>query len=340
MTSQAGQTTTWTREDDENPDAMHGITGKGMDGEAWVDIQAKTFTNWVNLKLKERNLQIESIMTDLKDGVKLCHLVEIVGGISVGRFAKMARMRIQQFDNVNMALDAITKKLEIPLVNIGAGDIVDPNPNAILGLIWSLIQKYAILLSRAELMGWLRCMIGRETKFNKPVTNITTDFNDGKALCALVNACADEEEIDMKSLPNDKVACLTVGIETARDKLGIPELVSAKDMARDDLDELSMLAYLGQFHKLRPDGPAQLPRSAGFTEGLYVEVSRGPESSTERIDKGGNNQGLQITPLMFGDGSAYEIKIMWKGQLLTGAPLSVANTVPQASHQRKSTQRL
>ncbi|KAI7053447.1 hypothetical protein KC319_g22841, partial [Hortaea werneckii] len=45
--------------------------------QAWVKVQAKTFTKWLNNKLTARNVQVNDIVTDLSDGVILIHLLEI-----------------------------------------------------------------------------------------------------------------------------------------------------------------------------------------------------------------------------------------------------------------------
>ena len=56
-------------------------TGKGGDGIAdrgWVEVQKKTFTNWVNDKLKETDRQVEELKDDLKDGVTLISLLQVL----------------------------------------------------------------------------------------------------------------------------------------------------------------------------------------------------------------------------------------------------------------------
>lgn len=40
----------------------------------------QVFTNWVNLYLGKRDLQVKDLKTDLSDGVLLCNLMEIISG--------------------------------------------------------------------------------------------------------------------------------------------------------------------------------------------------------------------------------------------------------------------
>ena len=49
-----------------------------VEPEAWVKIQKDTFGNWVNDKLRVLDLEVNDLKKDLKDGVKLCKLVEVL----------------------------------------------------------------------------------------------------------------------------------------------------------------------------------------------------------------------------------------------------------------------
>ena len=111
---------------------------------SWINIQKKTFTNWINSKLKQKNVaNIAKIETDLCNGEKLIQLLEIIGDESLGRYTKNPRMRLQSIENMNTAL-AFIKKRGVPLTNIGAEDLVDGNEKLILGLIWSIILRFSI----------------------------------------------------------------------------------------------------------------------------------------------------------------------------------------------------
>lgn len=44
----------------------------------WVDVQKKTFTNWINDRLKETDRRVEDLETDLEDGVTLIKLLELL----------------------------------------------------------------------------------------------------------------------------------------------------------------------------------------------------------------------------------------------------------------------
>jgi hypothetical protein len=52
----------------------------------WEAMQTKTFTAWVNMHLAKRGKKIESVLTDLGDGVSLIHLLEIIGEGTIPKF--------------------------------------------------------------------------------------------------------------------------------------------------------------------------------------------------------------------------------------------------------------
>ena len=110
----------------------------------WEEVQAKTFMKWLNTKLALQDIPpMTSLVRDLADGVLLIQLMEIMGGVSLGRYYKSPRMRVQMAENVNKALDFI-KSRGVVLTNCGAEDVLDGNGKIILGLIWTLILRFTI----------------------------------------------------------------------------------------------------------------------------------------------------------------------------------------------------
>lgn len=95
------------------------MSEKHLDAE-WKRIQKKTFTRWCNEQLKVLPKQVlEELTTDLSDGVKLILLLEVLSQKRLGRYNKKPRVHAQKMENVQMALDFISKKERIKLVNIG-----------------------------------------------------------------------------------------------------------------------------------------------------------------------------------------------------------------------------
>lgn len=73
-------------------------------------------------------------------------------------------------------------------MNIGNVDIVNGNLKLILGLIWSLIVRYQIGRSkfppRKLMLAWLQAALPQ-----CKVANLTSDWNSGVLLSALLDYC-------------------------------------------------------------------------------------------------------------------------------------------------------
>ena len=84
----------------------------------WVEIQRKTFTNWINEQLSVSGRAIQDIENDFCDGVNLVALVESLQFKKIGKVIPNPTGRIQMIQNVALACKAIVED-NIRLVNIG-----------------------------------------------------------------------------------------------------------------------------------------------------------------------------------------------------------------------------
>ncbi|KAI7374775.1 alpha-actinin-2, partial [Hortaea werneckii] len=222
--------------------------------QAWVKVQAKTFTKWLNNKLTARNVQVNDIVTDLSDGVILIHLLEILSQESLGRYAARPKLRVQRFENVNIALDFI-KSRKIQLTNIGAEDIVDGNRKIVLGLIWTLILRFTIsdindqgLSAREGLLLW--CQRKTACYDEVEVRDFSGSWNDGLAFCALLDIHR-PDLIDFDNLDkSDHRGNMQLAFDIASKEIGIPDLLDVEDVC--DVakpDERSLMTYIAYwFH--------------------------------------------------------------------------------------------
>lgn len=220
----------------------------------WVKVQQKTFTKWLNSKLKARNVEIQDLIYDLSDGVVLIHLLEILGQESLGRYASQPKLRVQRFENVNKCLDFI-KGRGIQMTNIGAEDVVDGNSKIILGLIWTLILRFTIsdineegLSAKEGLLLW--CQRKTACYDEVEVRDFSTSWNDGLAFCALLDIHR-PDLIDYDSLDkNDHRGNMQLAFDIASKEIGIPDLLDVEDVC--DVakpDERSLMTYIAYwFH--------------------------------------------------------------------------------------------
>lgn len=109
-------------------------------------MQVKTFTRWCNARLAVQQVTVEDLSTDLCDGVKLIVLLEVLSQKRLGKFNKKPRMHAQRMENVEIALQFITQKEKIRLVNIGNAPYVIQIPSPCLHVHFVRTQGAVTLL--------------------------------------------------------------------------------------------------------------------------------------------------------------------------------------------------
>lgn len=85
----------------------------------WKRIQQNTFTRWANEHLKTVDKFINSLETDLSDGLKLISLIEVLSGKRLPKHNKKPTFRSQKLENVSVALRFLEHDEGIRIVNIG-----------------------------------------------------------------------------------------------------------------------------------------------------------------------------------------------------------------------------
>lgn len=93
------------------------------DDAQWKRIQQNTFTRWANEHLKSINLNINSLESDLSDGLRLIALIEILAQKQMPKYNKRPTFRSQKLENVSVALKFLENE-GIRIVNIGKGFVM------------------------------------------------------------------------------------------------------------------------------------------------------------------------------------------------------------------------
>ncbi|KAM9327227.1 filamin-B [Gastrophryne carolinensis] len=245
------------------------VTEKDLAEDApWKKIQQNTFTRWCNEHLKCVNKRIGNLQTDLSDGLRLIALLEVLSQKKMYRKYHLRPTFSQmQLENVSVALEFLEKE-NIKLVSIDSKAIVDGNLKLILGLIWTLILHYSISMPvwedegdeevknqtpKQRLLGWIQNKIP-----NLPITNFSHNWQDGKALGALVDSCAPGLCPDWESWdPSKPVDNAREAMQQADDWLGVPQVIAPEEIIHPNVDEHSVMTYLSQFPKakLKPGAP-------------------------------------------------------------------------------------
>ncbi|CAH8565845.1 unnamed protein product [Schistosoma bovis] len=228
----------------------------------WKIFQKNTFTRWANEHLKKTDLLIEDLETDLSDGLRLVALVEVLSGHKFRHINKRPTFRTQKLENVTTVLRYLEETEGLRLISIDSSHIVDCNLKLILGLIWTLILHYSISVPliadeenvlqddrnqtqgpKQRLLSWVKQKLPII-----PIRNFTTDWNDGIAIGALVDACApglcpDWPHWDQQNPLRNATEAMTA----ADDWLSIPQLIRPEEMIDPNVDEKSMMTYISQF---------------------------------------------------------------------------------------------
>uniref|UniRef100_A0A336M1N6 CSON010354 protein n=2 Tax=Culicoides sonorensis TaxID=179676 RepID=A0A336M1N6_CULSO len=239
----------------------------------WKRIQQNTFTRWANEHLKAVDKNIGSLETDLSDGLRLIALIEVLSQKRMNKYNKRPVFRSQKCENVEIALKFLERE-GIKIINIDSSDIVDCKLKLILGLIWTLILHYSISMPmwdgdetpqnghgptpKQRLMHWIQNKVP-----DLPIGNFTNDWNDGKAVGALVDAVAPGLCPDWPSWnPKDALQNATEAMGLADDWLNVRQLLKPEDLVNPAIDEQSMMTYLSQYPnaKLKPGAPVR-PRA-------------------------------------------------------------------------------
>jgi len=251
-----------------------GPAAVGQSGGDWVENQERAFTRWSNAKLAPRGIEIKKLTTDVCDGIALINLLEVCTGKSVGRYNKKPNLKMQKLENCTIALNFL-KEQGVKLVNIGPEDIVEGREKLILGLFWSIILRYQIAgedgdgsgagsgsaaggkggngngsgnneaNAKLQLLRWVQSRIPQYA-----IKNFTTDWRDGRAICALVNSfdrtvCTGHEIMN----PHEAVYNARQGIDAAT-VMGVPRIVEAEEMTSNNNDEHAMMTYLSCFRDM------------------------------------------------------------------------------------------
>lgn len=203
----------------------------GLLDPAWERQQRKSFTSWCNSHLRKAETQIENIEEDFRNGLKLMLLLEVISGETLPK-PDRGKMRFHRIANVNKALDFIASK-NVKLVSVGAEEIVDGNVKMTLGLIWTIILRFAIQdievgssTAKEGLLLW--CQRKTAPYKNVNVQNFHNSWKDGLAFCALIHRHR-PDLINYNELSReDTVKNLTLAFDIAERELNIPKMLDAE----------------------------------------------------------------------------------------------------------------
>ncbi|GFQ96041.1 alpha-actinin [Trichonephila clavata] len=225
---------------------------EGLLDPAWEKQQRKTFTAWCNSHLRKAGTQIENIEEDFRNGLKLMLLLEVISSETLPK-PDRGKMRFHHIANVNKALDFIASK-GVKLVSIGAEEIVDGNVKMTLGLIWTIILRFAIqdisveeMTAKEGLLLW--CQRKTAPYKNVNVQNFHLSWKDGLAFCALIHRHR-PDLLDYSKLTKDNpIHNLNLAFDVAEKYLNIPRMLDPEDINSTPMpDERAVMTYVSSYY--------------------------------------------------------------------------------------------
>jgi len=245
--------------------------------DGWVKVQHKAFGRWVSMHLAKKNIEaVTQLDQDLQDGLKLIALLEILSAEPFPhKYNKKARMRIQKMENLGVALKFISDS-GVKLTNIGAGDIVDGNLKLVLGLIWTIIQKFVIadisleeLTAKEALLLWCQRKTEPYEKVN--IKEFKASWSDGLGFLGLIHRHRPDLVPNPDTLDkNDHAGNLELAFSVAQEKLGIHRLLDVEDM--EVPDERSVITYVSEYYRVFSSNQKQ--EIAGRRVGKLIALTK------------------------------------------------------------------
>ncbi|XP_012864683.1 PREDICTED: alpha-actinin-2-like [Dipodomys ordii] len=223
-----------------------------------------TFTAWCNSHLRKAGTQIENIEEDFRNGLKLMLLLEVISGERLPK-PDRGKMRFHKIANVNKALDYIASK-GVKLVSIGAEEIVDGNVKMTLGMIWTIILRFAIQdISVEETSAKEGLLLWCQRK-TAPYRNVNIqNFHTRQAPARRRGGAL---PVSQEPTCDDPIGNINLAMEIAEKHLDIPKMLDAEDLvytARPD--ERALMTYVSCYYHafagaqkkvLSVDGPHRL----------------------------------------------------------------------------------
>jgi len=226
---------------------------KTIEESAWVEVQKKTFTKWMNSHLRKKGFPvINNAQEEFETGINLMNLVNALYSIDIPKHNKAPKMRPHKLDNIALALQMV-ENAQIKTNFLKSVHLADRDLKMILGMIWAIILDFQIkgisveeLTAKEGLLLW--CQKKTAGYKDVKVENFSNSWKDGLAFCALIHRHR-PDLLDFDSLSKgDAAKNLELAFEVAEQSLGISRLLDVSDITDSPKpDERSIMTYVSEY---------------------------------------------------------------------------------------------
>ena len=293
----------------------------------------KAMLGWINTVIPEYH--ISNFGTDWNDGRALCGTIDhIRPGACPNHFALASSRGLE---NCSIGMDLAERLFEIPKI-LTPEDLNNPDVDDLSVMTY---LSYFCDPANQLLLQWIRKKIPERN-----IKNLSTDWNDGINLGALVEACfpgvcPDWEEMDpAEAIENNK---RMIGL--IKGKLGLECPITAAELANPKVDEIVVATYLSGFKNAKlqvspeefrlnvpnlPRGSALVrepvtfsinvsSQSPEFLKELKVSA-HGPSADAAVMLKPSGNPGELQATMTPTEAGKYDIMAVYQGENISGSP--------------------
>lgn len=243
--------------------------------------ESRALLAWSNTFLSKRKLKAEVVERDFADGVLLINLVEVVFNTSLGKFNMTPKLPIHKMENIGKAFEWLEKEMKIVMQGIDPNDLVKKQEKPTITVLWNIMfgsawrglgqtsgSQDSAASMKDTLLKWVNSVLAKGG-LDMKLMDFWDSWKDGMAFCHIVENLA-PGSIDTKSLnASEAEKNLNLAFTTAEEKLGIPPLLSAADMAdgkkpdeRSVMNYVCMLVSVGQGANQKKEALEELERKA------------------------------------------------------------------------------
>lgn len=197
----------------------------------------KALLAWVQACLPQ--FKVNNFTKDWSNGILLSNLINY---LQAGLIPNCASL------DPNNALENVTNAMQIAYEKFGVPKLIDPEGLCHVPEELSIMTYLSYFcgpdsVGYKSLLEWVRRQIPASN-----VTNFSSDWKDGLALCALVNCYAPNALPPPENLEGlTGVERLQAAMDTAENLLGIKPMLTAEQFINPDIDRLFVMIYITHF---------------------------------------------------------------------------------------------